>query len=144
MERRISSKNKTAETADSVLQFIDTVMDETKRKDSLRLVEIMETETGFEPRMWGASIIGFGSYHYRYDSGREGDAPLVSFSPRKKELVLYLAHDFDGKEDMLREFGNHKRGKACIYVKKLADIDESILRKLINASLHWTRKKYPD
>lgn len=137
------AKNKTAESTDSVLQFIDTVADETKRKDSLRLMEIMKTETGFKPRMWGTSIIGFGSYHYRYESGREGDAPLIGFSPRKNELALYLAHNFDGREDMLREFGKHKSGKACIYVKRLADIDENILRKMITASVSWTRQKYP-
>lgn len=138
------AKNKTAETAYSVFQFLDTVADETKRKDSLRLVEIMKTETGFEPRMWGASIIGFGSYHYRYDSGREGDAPLVGFSPRKNELALYLAHNFGNREDLLQQFGKHKSGKACIYVKKLTDIDEGILKKMITASVNWTRKKYPD
>jgi len=137
------AKNKTAETTDSVLQFLDTIADETKRKDSLRLVEIMKTETGFEPRMWGSSIIGFGSYHYRYDSGREGDAPLVGFAPRKNELALYLAHNFDKREDMLRQFGKHKSGKACVYVKKLADIDEGILKKMITSSVIWTRKKYP-
>ena len=137
------AKNKTVETTDSVVEFLDSVVDETKRKDSLRLVEIIKTETGFEPRMWGASIIGFGSYHYRYESGREGEAPLVGFSPRKNELALYLAHNFDGREELLRKFGKHKGGKACIYVKKLTDIDEGILRQMITASVSWTRKKYP-
>lgn len=139
-----SSKNKTVETTDSVADFIDKINDEPKRQDSHKLLAIMAVETGFAPRMWGSNIIGFGSYHYHYDSGREGDAPLVGFSPRKNEFSLYLAYDFDGRTEMLRNFGKHKSGKACIYVKKLADIDEDVLRKLIRASVAWTRKKYPN
>src|SRR5690606_13530147 len=125
------AKNKTVETTASVVDFLDTLADDAKRKDSLRLAEIIKAETGFEPRMWGTSIIGFGSYHYHYDSGREGDAPLVGFSPRKNEFALYLAQDFEEREELLRQFGKHKTGKACIYVKKLADINEGILKRMI-------------
>jgi Arylsulfatase A and related enzymes len=137
------AKNKTVETTASVVDFLDTLADDAKRKDSLRLAEIIKAETGFEPRMWGTSIIGFGSYHYHYDSGREGDAPLVGFSPRKNEFALYLAQDFEEREELLRQFGKHKTGKACIYVKKLADINEGILKRMIAASVNSTRKKYP-
>lgn len=137
------AKNKTAETTASVADFLDTLADDAKRKDSLRLAEIIKVETGFEPRMWGTSIIGFGSYHYRYDSGREGDAPLVGFSPRKNEFALYLSQDFEEREELLRQFGKHKTGKACVYVKKLADINEGILKRMIVASINSTRKKYP-
>ncbi|MFC7522734.1 DUF1801 domain-containing protein [Parapedobacter sp. GCM10030251] len=137
------AKNKTVETTASVVDFLDTLADDAKRKDSLRLTEIIKAETGFEPRMWGTSIIGFGSYHYHYDSGREGDAPLVGFSPRKNEFALYLAQDFEEREELLRQFGKHKTGKACIYVKKLADINEGILKRMIAASVNSTRKKYP-
>lgn len=137
------AKNKTVETTASVVDFLDSLADDAKRKDSLRLAEIIKAETGFEPRMWGTSIIGFGSYHYHYDSGREGDAPLVGFSPRKNEFALYLAQDFEEREELLRQFGKHKTGKACIYVKKLADINEGILKRMIAASVNSTRKKYP-
>lgn len=136
-------QNKTVETTESVLDFINTVTDETKRNDSLRLVEFMEAETGIEPRMWGTSIVGFGSYHYRYESGREGDAPLIGFSPRKNELSLYLALNQADREEMLPAFGKHKTSKSCIYVKKLSDIDERVLQKMIRISIRNMRKKYP-
>lgn len=136
-------QNKTVETDESVFDFINTVTDETKRNDSLRLVELMEAETGIEPRMWGTGIIGFGSYHYRYESGREGDAPLIGFSPRKNELSLYLALNQANREELLPIFGKHKTSKACIYVKKLSDIDECILQKMIRASMKNMQEKYP-
>lgn len=136
-------QNKTVETTESVLDFINTVTDETKRNDSLHLVEMMKTETGFEPRMWGTSIIGFGSYHYRYDSGREGDAPRVGFSPRKNELSLYLALNKADREELLPVFGKHKTSKSCIYVKKLTDIDERILQKMISISVKNMAARYP-
>lgn len=138
------AKNKTVETMDSVADFIHSVANETRRNDSLRLTEIMEAEAGYPPRMWGDRIIGFGSYHYRYDSGHEGDAPLVGFSPRKSELSIYLMSAFDQRAEMLAGLGKHKSGKACIYIKKLADVDEPILRQLIAASVKWTRERYPN
>jgi len=138
------ARNKTVETTDSVADFIGSIADEAKRNDSLRLSEIMEAETGHPPRMWGDSIVGFGSYHYRYDSGHEGDAPLVGFSPRKNELSIYLMSAFDRRAEMLANLGRHKSGKACIYIKKLTDVDERILRKLIAASVKWIRERYPN
>lgn len=129
------STNKTVETSDSVTAFIDAVPDETKRDDARRLITIMKNLTGFEPKMWGPSIIGFGSYHYKYATGREGDAPLTGFSPRKNELSIYLNAEFTGKEDLLQQLGKHKSGKGCLYIKKLQDIDEKVLEKLIKQSV---------
>src|SRR5690606_34506775 len=138
------ARNKTVETTDSVADYIGSIADEAKRNDRLRLSEIMEAETGHPPRMWGDSIVGFGSYHYRYDSGHEGDAPLVGFSPRKNELSIYLMSAFDRRAEMLANLGRHKSGKACIYIKKLTDVDERILRKLIAESVKWIRERYPN
>lgn len=129
------STNKTVETSDSVTAFINAVPDETKRDDARRLITIMKNLTGFEPKMWGPSIIGFGSYHYKYATGREGDAPLTGFSPRKNELSIYLNAEFSGKEDLLQQLGKHKSGKGCLYIKKLQDIDEKVLEKLIKQSV---------
>ncbi|WPU95024.1 DUF1801 domain-containing protein [Mucilaginibacter sabulilitoris] len=137
------AKNKTTETTASVADFLNSVTDETKRKDSFRLVEIMEEQTGFKAKMWGPAIVGFGSYHYKYDSGREGDAPLAGFSPRKAEISLYLYQDFEEKQKLLVNFGKHKTGKGCIYIKKLQDIDETVLRQLIASSVNYMNNKYP-
>jgi hypothetical protein len=102
----------------------------------------MQAQTGFEPKMWGPSIIGFGSYHYKYASGHEGDAPLVGFSPRKDAISLYL-FNFNGKDELLKKFGKHKAAKACIYVKKLADIDSKVLKTMITNSVEYIRNIYP-
>ena len=137
------AKNKTTETTDSVSDFLNTIADDTKRNDSFKLVEIMEQETGYKAKMWGPAIVGFGSYHYIYESGREGDAPLAGFSPRKAEISLYLSQDFEEKQKLLTNFGKHKTGKGCIYIKKLQDIDEAILRQMITSSINYMKNKYP-
>jgi len=137
------AKNKTTETNVSVDDFLNAVADETKRNDSFRLVQIMKEQTGFDARMWGPSIVGFGSYHYKYESGREGDAPLVGFSPRAKEISLYLYQEFTDREKLLQQLGKHKSGAGCVYVKKLQDIDIEILRKLISNSVEYLNQKYP-
>mgnify|MGYP003584655899 CR=1 FL=1 len=137
------AKNKTTETEQSVIDFINAVPDEAKRKDAFELLKIMETQTQFEPKMWGPSIIGFGSYHYKYTSGHEGDAPLAAFSPRKDAVSLYLNSDFENKEELLSKFGKHKAGKGCIYIKKLADIDIEILKQMISLSIASIQKLYP-
>lgn len=137
------AKNKTTETESSVIDFINIAPDEAKRKDTFELLEIMQETTGFEPKMWGASIIGFGSYHYKYDSGHEGDAPLAGFSPRKDAISLYLSSSFENKEELLSKFGKHKAGKGCIYIKKLTDIDLEILKIMISASVKEIQKLYP-
>jgi hypothetical protein len=136
-------KAKTTETSNSVLKFIKTVPDQQRQKDSLAIIEIMKQQSGFEPKMWGASIVGFGSYHYKYESGREGDAPLVGFSPRKAEFALYIAN-FDGKEELLKKFGKHKTAKACVYIKKVEDINVEVLKKMITGSIKHYQAKYKD
>lgn len=137
------AKNKTTETQNSVIDFINTVEDLTKRNDSFELVKLMQEQTGYEPKMWGPAIIGFGSYHYKYASGHEGDAPLVGFSPRKDAVSLYLCSSFESKEELLSKFGKHKAGKGCIYIKKIADIDIEILKKMISYSVENLNKLYP-
>src|SRR6476661_8210155 len=124
-----TNKNKTVETSASVKEFINTVENEQKRKDCFSIIEIMQAATGFEPKMWGPAIVGFGTYHYKYESGREGDAPLVGFSPRKAEISLYMSSAFEGRAELLKKFGRHKSSKACIYIKKLEDIDVNVLKK---------------
>src|ERR1043166_2007161 len=120
------AKNKTTETSVNVREFVNSFADtEQKRKDSFELIKLMQELTGFKPKMWGPTIIGFGSYHYVYESGHEGDAPLVGFSPRKTEFALYIAN-FDGKEELLKKFGKHKTAKACVYIKKLEDINVDV------------------
>lgn len=136
-------QNKTMETSNNVKAFIDNVSDQTKRNDSFHIVEIFKKVTGFEPKMWGASIIGFGNYHYKYESGHEGNAPLTGFSPRKDSIVLYLGVEFKIKDQLLKKFGKHKAGKGCVYIKKLEDIDTIILEKLISASVENILTKYP-
>jgi len=135
------AKNKTTETAESIDDFLEKVTDPVKRKDSYTLIEMMEKQSGFPARMWGPSIIGFGSYHYKYESGHEGDAPLIAFSPRSSAFSLYLSCDFKMKEELLPKFGKHKIAKACIYVKKLDDIDLGVLVEMIDYSLTAQEEK---
>ena len=134
--------NKTTETQDSVTHFVNTIEDTAKRSDAFELIKLMQLQTGYEPRMWGSSIIGFGSYHYKYDSGHEGDAPLVGFSPRKAAISLYLYPSFEDKEALLTKLGKHKTGKGCIYIKKITDIDVEVLKTMITASVAYLLKKY--
>ncbi|MBS1597935.1 MAG: DUF1801 domain-containing protein [Bacteroidetes bacterium] len=129
------AKNKTTETKSSVKDFISKVENETKRDDSYQIIKIMKEATGFEPKMWGPSIIGFGSYHYKYESGREGDMPVVAFSPRKPEIVLYLSLNEAQREKLLKKFGKHKTSKGCIYIKKLEDIDIAVLKEMVAVSV---------
>lgn len=129
------AKNKTTETIASVKDFINTVKDPVKKADSLATIELMQSATGFEAKMWGPSIIGFGSYHYVHDSGREGDMPIVAFSPRATGLVFYVALNPDEREKLLSELGKHKTDKGCINIKKLEDIKISILKKMILATV---------
>lgn len=135
------AKNKTTATEKSVDSFISTVDDETKRDDSYELINIFKSVTGEDAKMWGPSIIGFGSYHYKYESGHEGDACLTGFSPRKNAIVLYLMN-FDGKEELLKKLGKTKPSKGCVYIKKLADIDTTVLKKMIDGSVKYLKKKY--
>ena len=134
---------KTKATAVSVDKFISTIPDAGQREDSKRLRSMMEKVTGEKAVMWGPSIVGFGQYRYEYDSGHSGDCCLVGFSPRKQNLSIYLMPGFDGREALLAKLGKHKTAKACLYVKKLADVDEAVLQKLIKSSVTYMRGRYP-
>ena len=129
------AENKTRPTQVSVAKTVDAVPDETRRADAKKLVRIMQEATGEKPKMWGPSIIGFGTYHYRYESGREGDTPSVGFSPRKNACVLYGLLGVDGSDELLPKLGRFTTGKGCLYIKKLADVDEKVLRELITRSV---------
>lgn len=138
------AKNKTTETNESIVDFINAfVEDETKKKDAFELIKIMQEVSHFEPKMWGPSIIGFGSYHYKYASGHEGDAPLVAFSPRKATISLYVYTAPEDRDELLAKLGKHKPSKGCIYIKKLADIDIDVLKNMIALSLENLKKLYP-
>ena len=136
------AKNKTAPTSLSVTDFINAVDDEQKRKDSFDLVTLMRSISGNEPKMWGPSIIGFGSYHYKYASGHEGDAPLIGFSPRKAAISLYVFTGLDQHKHLLNSLGKFKMGKACIYVKRLSDIDQGQLKALMKETIAYLQSKY--
>ncbi|MBC7829931.1 MAG: DUF1801 domain-containing protein [Chitinophagaceae bacterium] len=138
------AKIKTTETTKSVTDFINSVSDEIKRKDSFQIIDIMQKQTGFEPKMWGPSIIGFGNYHYKYESGHEGDMPLAAFSPRSTAIVFYFSEEFENKDELLQRLGKHKTGKVCVYIKRIADIDVSVLKKLIANSVKDTKSRYPN
>lgn len=137
------AKNKTTETLDSVSEFIRAIKDEGKRNDSFALIEIIRNHTGLEPKMWGPSIVGFGSYHYKYESGREGDSPLLGFSPRAAALTLYLSGSFEQREELLEKFGKYKSEKGCIYIKKLDDIKIDILQMMITNHINHIKNMYP-
>lgn len=132
---------KTTETTLSVKDFIKKIPEAERQKDALAIVDIMEKQSGFPAKMWGPAIIGFGTYHYKYESGHEGDAPLIGFSPRKAEFALYLSSAFEKREELLKQFGKHKSGKACIYLKNIEDINVAMLKKMIAASLKHTKAK---
>ncbi|WEK21019.1 MAG: DUF1801 domain-containing protein [Candidatus Pedobacter colombiensis] len=138
------AKNKTTETNLNVRDFLEKVGEPLKRKDCYLISALMEKQTGFEPKMWGPSIVGFGSYHYKYASGHEGDAPLIGFSPRSTAIVLYMASDFEDKEELLKQLGKHKTGKGCIYVKKLEGINIPVLTKMIDYSVANIKKAFQD
>lgn len=137
------AKNKTTETEKSVTGFIDAVKDETKRDDSYQLITLMKKLMKAEPKLWGPSIVGFGSYHYKYDSGHEGDAPLLAFSPRANALTVYLSGNFEKRDELLTKLGKYKSEKGCIYIKKLADVDLAVLEKMMVAHVKHVRKLYP-
>jgi hypothetical protein len=135
--------NKTKRTKLSVSAYINAIPDDAKRADAKALVKLMQSATGERPQMWGPSIIGFGSYHYTYESGREGDMPLVGFSPRKTATVLYLKLGLGETDALLAKLGNHTAGKGCVYIKKLADVDRKVLEAMIVKSVSLIRAPYP-
>ena len=131
---------KTKQNDQSVEAFLDGIADEQKRKDSYTIVKLMQQATKAKPKMWGSSIIGFGSYHYKGASGREGDWMLIGFSPRKQNLTLYLMAGFDNYAPLLKKLGKHKTGRSCLYINKLADVDVKVLKELIAQSVAHMRK----
>jgi hypothetical protein len=133
--------NKTKPTQLSVTAYIDALPDPAARADAKALVKLMRSATGEKPKMWGGSIIGFGSYHYVYDSGREGDMPVVGFSPRKAATVLYGLRGAEEVEELLAKLGKHTTGKGCLYIKKLADVDPKVLEKLVTGSVAAKRAR---
>ncbi|MDQ0157831.1 DUF1801 domain-containing protein [Robertmurraya andreesenii] len=137
-------EQKTKETDNSVVEFIESVESPKKKEDAYKLLEIFSEVTGYEAKMWGPSIIGFGSYHYKYASGHEGDAPLVGFSPRKAKISLYFATGDNQRDEILQRFGKYTSGKACVYINKLADINIDVLKELIEQSVHFLKTKYPN
>lgn len=137
------AKTKTAETEVKVTDFIHSFVDnDQKKEDSFRLIELMKEWSGFEAKMWGPSIIGFGSYHYKYASGHEGDAPLIAFSPRKAAFSLYVYSAREDNKHLLDNLGKFKITKGCIYIKKLSDIDVSILEKMCLDSIAYCEEHH--
>jgi len=136
------NQNKTTINDNSVDDFIDTVKDEQKKTDCYEVKAMMEEISGEPAKMWGSSIIGFGTYHYKYDSGREGDFMKTGFSPRAQNLTLYIMTGFERHDELVEKLGKYKTGKSCLYVKKLDDIDRDVLRELITASYQYMTEKY--
>ena len=134
---------KTQENDASVDDYLNSVEDEKKREASFRVKELMEDVTGEEARMWGDSIVGFGHYKYKYASGREGEWMLVGFAPRKKNLTLYIMSGFDEYDDLLGKLGKHSTGKSCLYIKKLEDVDQDVLRDLVSKSVEHMKETNP-
>lgn len=136
-------EQKTQKTEVSPFKFLETIEPEEKRRDSYALMELFSEVTGESPHMWGSSIVGFGQYHFKSERSRqEGDWPLTGFSPRKQALTLYLMLD-SASEELLAKLGPHTRGKVCLYIKRLSDVDTSILRTLIRSTLLAMKKRYP-
>jgi hypothetical protein len=135
--------NKTKPTKLSVAAYIDALTDDAKRADAKALVKLMQSATGEKPKMWGPSIVGFGSCHYTYESGREGDMPLAGFSPRKAATVLYGMTGTSDAEALLAKLGKHTAGKGCLYIKKLADVDHKVLEALVVKSVAARRSRHP-
>jgi len=132
--------NKTVPTDAGVEKFLSGLADERQRQDSLKLVELMKQVTGLEPKMWGSSIVGFGSYHYKYASGREGDTILAGFSPRKQALTLYNMNGFARLDELLGRLGKHTTGKGCLYIKRLDDVDLPTLKTLLEESFKYRQQ----
>ncbi|MCH7401858.1 DUF1801 domain-containing protein [Belliella kenyensis] len=136
----LKTKQNDANVHDFINSFADT---EQKRKDSFEILQLMKDFTGFEPKMWGGSIIGFGQYHYKSErSSQEGDWPLVGFSPRKAAISLYVYSGCSGQEELLQDLGKFKMGKSCIYIKKLSDINQETLKKLMKSTIEYLQSKH--
>ena len=129
------AEQKTKPTNQSVKEFLNEISEPERRADCFAVAQIMEEISGEKPKMWGPSIVGFGSYHYKYASGREGDWPMMGFSPRKKDLTLYIMMGFERHADLMEKLGKHSTGKSCLYIKRLSDVHIPTLKKLIKIGL---------
>ena len=138
------AKNKTVETNASVVHFLATIKDKQRKQDCSAIIELITANTGLPAKMWGTAIVGFGSYHYIYESGREGDAPIVGFASRANAITLYLGSGFEKRDELLAKFGKHKTGKGCIYIQKLADIDTKIFATMVKNSVKHRKTQNPD
>ena len=136
------AENKTRETKTSVAAFLNAIDDKRKRADAKKIAAMMRKATGKRAKMWGTAIVGFGTYHYKYESGREGDWALVGFSPRKQNLVVYIMPGFEKFPTLMKKLGKYKTGKSCLYLNKLDNVDESVLEQLIDKSVKLMRKRY--
>jgi hypothetical protein len=134
---------KTKKTDESVVAFLDKIEYVKKRLDCYAILNMMKSVTGFEPKMWGDSIVGFGSYHYKYETGHEGDMPIASFAPRKNNLTIYVMPGFESHVDLMNKLGKYKTGKVCLYIKSLNDVDPLVLRELVIKSVEWVQQHYP-
>ncbi len=137
------AENKTRHTEATVEAYLDAIADETRRQDCYELTRLMTRVSGHQPKMWGSSIVGFGSYHYKYESGREGDCHLTGFSSRKRDISIYLMAYFDGHARLLEQLGKHKMGKSCLSVRQLSDVRLDVLEQLVAGSIAETKRRYP-
>ena len=131
---------KTKPTNASVEKFLNGIADEVRREDCFKVAKMMEEITGEKPVMWGPSIVGFGSYHYKYASGQEGDWPISAFSPRKRDLTIYIMPGFAAHSELMKQLGKHSTGKSCLYLKRLSDVQVPTLKKLIRESVKEMRR----
>jgi hypothetical protein len=138
----MKSTNKTTENDNSIEVFLQSITDIKRKEDALKTFAMMNDLLPEQAKMWGGSIIGFGSYHYKYESGREGDFLKVGFSPRKTSLTVYIVAGFERYEELMNKLGKYKTGKSCLYIKKLEDVDEEILKSLIKESYDYMTDKY--
>ena len=136
------AENKTKATKTSVTEFINSIEDQQKRADTKKVAAMMRKATGKRAKMWGSSIVGYGTYHYKYASGREGEFMIAGFSPRKQALTVYILAGFKRFDTLMGKLGKYKTGKSCLYIKRLSDIDEKVLEKLIGESVKYMRKNY--
>ena len=136
------AENKTKPTSASVTEFVNSIDDPRQRADARKVAAMMRRATGKRAKMWGSSIVGYGTYHYKYDSGREGDFMLTGYSPRKQALTVYILAGFERFEPLMKKLGKYKTGKSCLYIKRLTDVDETVLEQLINESVKYMRDNY--
>lgn len=134
---------KTKKTDASVAAFLDSIEYVKKRLDCYAIVNLMKSVTGYEPKMWGERIVGFGSYHYKYASGHEGDSALVGFAPRKNNITIYIMPGFERYPELMSKLGKFKTGKSCLYIKSMNDVDPLVLRELVKESVQWMQAQYP-